>query len=80
MRYIIALAALALAVTQTAVAAETMTVQSLINDGYTISGYISSRSGGAGVFLLKDKALIMCAIAETPTSATVATVYCKPVK
>ena len=80
MRYIAPLAIFMLAVTHPAVSAETMTVQSLINDGYSIAGVISSRSGAAGVFLLKDKALVMCAVAETPTSATVATAYCKPVK
>ena len=73
------LAVSVLAATQMAVSAQTMTVQSLMNDGYTIVGIIPS-SAGPGIFLQKGTALIVCFVAETPTSATVATQYCKPVK
>lgn len=80
MRNIALLAALALPATQTAVSAQTMSVQSLMAEGYTIAGINSPPKGGAGVFLQKGNALVMCAVAETPTSPTVATLYCKPVK
>jgi hypothetical protein len=45
------LAALALAAMQTAVTAKIMTLQSLIDDGYTIAGVFSSRTAAAGLFL-----------------------------
>jgi len=80
MRKIAPLAALALAAMQTAVSAQTMTVQSLINDGYTIAGIATSRIGGANLYLQKGNALVYCYAVETPTSPTVATQYCKPVK
>ena len=52
MRSIAPLAALALAATQTAVSAQTMTVQSLLDNGYTVAGVVSSAVGGGGIFLL----------------------------
>ena len=80
MRNIAALAAFALAATQTGVSAQTMNVQSLMADGYTVAGVTQPPGGGAGVFLQKGNALVFCFVAETPTSPTVATKYCKPVK
>ena len=80
MRNIAPLAALALAALPTAVSAQTMTVQSLMDNGYTIAGVTQPPSGGAAVFLQKGNALVFCFIAETPDSPTVATKYCKPVK
>jgi len=74
------LTVLMLAATQTAVSAQTMTVQSLLNDGYTIAGVVTPQVGGAGVYLQKGNALVFCYATETPTSPTVATQYCKPVK
>src|SRR5262249_37452538 len=56
MRNIAPLAALALAATQTAVSAQTMNVQSLMVDGYTIAGIVQSPAGGAGPFLQKGNA------------------------
>ena len=80
MRNIVLLTALAVIATQTAVAAQTMTVQSLLDDGYTLAGVFSSRTGAAGLFLQKRNALIFCGVSETPTSATLSTQYCKPVR
>lgn len=80
MRNIAPLAALALAAAQTAASAQTMTVQSLIDNGYTIAGITTSPAGGASIFLQKGNALVYCFAAETPASPTVATKYCKPVK
>jgi hypothetical protein len=57
-----------------------MNVQSLMNDGYTVAGVFTSRTGAAGLFLQKGNALVFCGVAETPTSPTLATQYCKPVK
>ena len=74
------LAVLVLAATQTAVSAQTMNVQSLMDDGYTVAAVTTSQSGGAGVFLQKGSALVYCYVIETPTSPTLATQYCKPVK
>lgn len=59
--------------------AQNMTVTSLMNQGYKITGIIPS-SAGPGVFLQKDNILIVCFVAERPGSPTVATQYCKPVK
>jgi hypothetical protein len=80
MRGIAPFAALALAATPTAVWAQTLTVQSLMADGYTVAGVTQPPGGGAGVFLLKGTALVFCFVAETPDSPTVATKYCKPVR
>jgi hypothetical protein len=80
MRHIASLAALALAATQTAASAQTVNVQSLMADGYTVAGVTQPPGGGAGVFLLKGNALVFCFVAETPDSPTVATKYCKPVR
>lgn len=80
MRTIALLAVLAMAATQTAASAQTMNVESLMSDGYTVAGVLTPKAGGAGVFLQKGSALVFCFVAETPTSPTLATKYCKPVK
>jgi hypothetical protein len=77
-RKLVLMTALLLSASQVA-AADNMTVQSLMNEGYTIAGIIPS-SAGPGVFLQKSQSLIVCFVAETPASPTVATRYCKPVK
>ena len=74
------LVSLVLIAAQTAVSAQTMTVQSLIDDGYQVAGVTQPPAGGVGVFLQKGNALVFCFAAETPSSPTVATKYCKPVK
>jgi hypothetical protein len=79
-RIIAALAVLVSAAAPTAVSAQTTTVQSLLDNGYTIAGITSTPKGGASIFLQKGNALVYCFAAETPTSPTVATQYCKPVK
>jgi len=78
-RSIVPLAVLVLAATQTALAAETKNVQSLMDEGYTVVGVIPSQAG-PGVFLQKGNSLAFCCVAETPGSAAVDTRYCKPVK
>jgi hypothetical protein len=80
MRNIGPLAALALVATQMGVSTQTMNVQSLMGDGYTVAGVTQPPGGGAGVFLQKGNALVFCFVVETPDSPTVATKYCKPVK
>ena len=80
MRNIALLAALALAGSQTAVSAQTMNVQSLMGDGYTIAGVVTPVAGGAGIYLQKGNKLVFCYVAERPTSPTVATKYCKTVE
>jgi len=80
MRTIGPLVALALVATQMGVSAQTMNVQSLMGDGYTVAGVTQPPGGGAGVFLQKGNALVFCFVVETPDSPTVATKYCKPVK
>ena len=57
-----------------------ITVQSLLNDGYTVAGITGSQAGGALVFLQKDKTLMSCFVTEKPGSSAVDTQYCKPVK
>jgi hypothetical protein len=80
MRNIAPLTALALAATQTAASAQTMSVQSLMDDGYTLVGVTAPPAGGGGVWLRKGNALVFCFVTESPSSPTVATKYCKPVK
>ena len=80
MRNIVLVAAVVSAAAPTAASAQTMTVQSLMDNGYTVAGITTSPAGGASVFLQKGNALVYCFAAETPTSPTVATKYCKPVK
>ena len=77
---IVTLAVLALNAAQTAVSAQTMNVQSLMGDGYTVAGVASPPAGGAGVFLQKGNALVFCFVTEKPGSAALDTQYCKPVK
>jgi len=74
------LALLVLAAAQTTVSAQTMTVQSLLNNGYTVAGIFTSKIGWPGVFLQKGNTLVLCFVGEKPDSASVDTQYCKPVK
>jgi len=55
-------------------------VQSLLNDGYTIAGVTTSQKGGGLVYLQKGNTLMLCYVTETPNSTAVDTQYCKPVK
>ena len=77
---IVPLAALVLTAAQTALSAQTVNVQSLMGDGYTVAGVASPPAGGAGVFLQKGNALVFCFVTEKPGSAALDTQYCKPVK
>lgn len=79
-RNILPLTAVTLAMMQTAASAQTMNVQSLMGDGYTIAGVATSAAGGASIFLQKGKALVFCYATEKRGSAAVDTQYCKPVK
>ena len=74
------LAVLVLVATPPAASAQTMTVASLMSEGYTVAGVVSPPAGGAGVFLQKGNALVFCFVAEKPGSAALDTQYCKPVK
>jgi len=78
-RSIAPLALLVLAAAQPAVSAQPISVQSLMGEGYTVAGVITSPAG-PGVFLQKGSALVVCFVAEKPGSAAVDTQYCKPVK
>jgi len=78
-RKLVLMTALLLSATQVSAAAADVTVQSLMNEGYTIAGVITSPAG-PGVFLQKSNVLFVCFVAETPASPSVATRYCKPVK
>ena len=79
-RNIVPLAVLVLAATKTAVPAQTMNVQSLMGDGYTVAGVASPPAGGAGLFLQKGNMLVFCFVTEKPGSASLDTQYCKAVK
>ena len=57
-----------------------VSVQSLLNDGYTIAGITTSQAGGGLVYLQKGNTLMLCFVAEKPGSTAVETQYCKPVK
>jgi len=59
-RNIAPLVVLVLAATQTAVSAQTTTVQSLMDDGYTVAGVNTSAAGGGGLYLQKGNTLVYC--------------------
>ena len=80
MRNIVLVAAVVSAAAPTPASAQTMTVQSLLDSGYTVAGIATSSTGGASLYLQKGNALVYCFAAETPDSLTLATKYCKPVK
>jgi len=71
--------ALLLSASSFTASAQNVTLESLMNEGYTVAGVIPSPAG-PGVFLQKSQSLVVCFVAETPSSPTVATQYCKPVK
>jgi len=62
-----------------ALADDPVTVSSLLKQGFDVVGVMNS-SAGAGVFMRKADKLIACFAAETPTSTTISTRYCKPVE
>jgi hypothetical protein len=61
-------------------AAPSVTVQSLLAQDSAVVGTTAPPNGGGGVYLQKKEKLYFCYVAETPTSATVSTRYCKPVE
>ena len=62
-----------------ALAQDTVTLQSLLDQDFAVVAAITS-SAGPGVFLQKKHELFVCFVAETPRSRTVTTRYCKPVR
>jgi len=62
-----------------ALADDPVTVSSLLKQGFDVVGVMNS-SAVAGVFMRKADKLIACFAAETPTSTTISTRYCKPVE
>jgi len=59
--------------------AETTTVRTLLARDFSVVGVIPTQVG-PGVFLAKKGELVVCFVAETKTSKTVGTQYCKPVE
>ena len=78
-RNLVLMIGLLLSVSEITASARNRTVQSLMNEGYTVAGVITSPAG-PGVFLQKGNVLLVRFVAEKPGSATLATQYCKPVK
>ena len=78
MKRMLLAAALAAALVSSAAAQQGVTVSSLIAQGYEIKGVMPS-SAGPGIVLQKGDVVVMCFVAETPTSEDIATQYCKPV-
>lgn len=62
-----------------ALADDPVTVSSLLKQGFDVVGVMQS-SAGAGIIMRKADKLIACFAAETPTSTTISTRYCKPVE
>ncbi len=79
-RTITAFMAVLVSLSGTVAAQEATTVQSLVKQDFAIVGVTTSLNGGAGVFLQKKDQVFYCFAAETPTSPTLATRYCKPVQ
>ena len=50
--------------------AQTVKVQSLMGDGYTVAGVVSAPAGGAAVFLQKGNVLVFCFVIEKSDSAS----------
>lgn len=61
-----------------AIAAEAVTVQSLISDGYAVASAWISQIGPALVLQKNDK-LYLCFVTERPDTPDIVTKYCKPV-
>jgi hypothetical protein len=59
-------------------AAEAMTVDKLLADGYAVVAVMPSPAG-PGLFLEKGPSVWACFVSETPDSAAITTRYCKPV-
>ena len=55
------------------------TVGALLAHDFAVVGVIPSPAG-PGVFLARKGELVVCFVAETKTSRSVATQYCKPVE
>jgi hypothetical protein len=77
---IVVLLVIVAALVQTAMAEESVTVQSLLAQQFAIVGAATSPAGGALVFLQRQQQLYLCFITETPQSVAVTTRYCKPVQ
>ena len=75
---LIVLTALSLAMVGQAAAAEPVTVDGLLAEGYTVAAAVPSPIG-PGLFLQKGPALYACFVAEKPGAPALTTVYCKPV-
>jgi hypothetical protein len=72
-------AALAAILGGTALAQQGVTVKGLLAQDFAVVGAITSNAG-PGLFLQKKDKVFFCVVSETPTSASVATRYCKPVE
>ena len=59
-------------------AEEPVTVQSLLNQDFTVVSTITTHVG-PGLFLQKKDQLFICFVVETQQSPTLNTLYCKPV-
>jgi hypothetical protein len=70
--------AVALVAAPAAMAADAITVESLLAQGYVVTAAIPSQIG-PGLFLQKGTVLFACFVSEKPGSADLTTVYCKPV-
>lgn len=57
----------------------TVTVESLMKQGYDVVGVVPSNAG-PGILLEDDDKLFMCFVSETPGSPDISTQYCKPVR
>jgi hypothetical protein len=80
MKRAISLAAATAAFATPTLAAESVTVQSLLAQDFTVVGTAAPAGGGGVVYLQKKEKLYFCFVAETPNSPFVATRYCKPVQ
>ena len=77
-RKLVLMIALLLSASVATASAEDMTVQSLLNQGYTVASTLSSPIG-PGIFLQSGHTLVLCFVREKPDTPTLETFYCKPV-
>jgi hypothetical protein len=58
---------------------DTITISTLLHQGFDVIG-VTQTSAGAGLFMRKADKMYACFASETPTSPTNSTKYCKPVE
>jgi hypothetical protein len=73
------LAATLLLAAGTASAQEQVTVQTLLDEGFSVVESFFNPNVGVGLFLQRENRLFFCVVRETADNTPLTTLYCKPV-